>query len=156
MTKAARIRELLTEGKRQIEIHRLTGYSHSYIGNVAEERQKPGIMRKRTAKWLSKNPRDRQPYNKAWKKAHPEATRRFKRENLARHRVATRYRANNHYRPWLDEDKRYLRKFGQTKTIRELAIDLGRTYAAVLCAGHIFDIDLRGDKSGVPSTRQAS
>ncbi len=149
MTKVAEIRSLLDQGKRLIEIHRLTGYSYGYISLINEERKSPGILGKRRAKWQAKNPN----HSKERKKINPEIWRKQKTANIKRHQDITKEEASRHYKPWRDEDKRYLKEFGQIKTMEEMALELGRTYLSILGAGDRFGIDLRGDKTKTSSTR---
>lgn len=148
-SKAQRIRDLFKQGKKTKEIHIITGFSLKYIWNIRDEMNNPGILQKRHKLWLKKNPN----YKNKLRKKNPENRSKHRKNNITKHMKATRPHAINYRQEWTTKDIKYLEQNGQSKTIRQLALDLGRTYGAILNAGHRYKIDLRGIKTKTPSSR---
>ena len=69
------------------------------------------------------------------------------------HQEVTKPLAKKDRQEWTLQDIEYLKIYGAVKCIRELALDLGRTYVAVQNAGHRFRIDMRGNKMGINAQR---
>ena len=79
---------------------------------------------------------------KKWKKRHPRIQYLRKAKTVMRHNEETLMLASNHRSKWLPDEVEYLRKVGKIKTAREIAVDLGRTYIAVLVRACIEKIPL--------------
>ena len=146
MTKKQAIEDLARQGKGKIEIAALTGYSRPYIKNVIEEMRKPGVLRKRREKWLAKFGSITQ-YRQTTEGGR-NIIKRGGRALRANHYNATRPSARNHGKQWTTREIEHLEQHGKEKSIRQLALDLGRTYRSVQSAANKFGIDLRGDKMG--------
>ena len=153
VSKAQQIRDLYKQGKELKEIQTITGFSLKYIYNVHGDVKNPGILNKRCKLYLKKHPGQKRAKNLKFRKNNPEKWAKIKKRNFHRHVIATRPHATNHRQEWTIREIKYLEECGQTKTIRQLALDLGRTYSAVLNAGLKFQIDLRGNKTKTPSSR---
>ena len=138
MSKSQKIKILLQNGLTPKDIEIITGFSYKYICNVVYDLKNPGVL-------LAAN--------KRWRKSHRDKNSKHKRKLILVHQEITKPLAKNARQPWMVHEIEYLKTHGSTKTIKELALDLKRTYRAVQMAGHRFNIDLRGNKMGVNANR---
>lgn len=174
VTKKKRIDDLFKQGNKAQEIREITGFSLRYIYNIISDINNPGILAKRerkylgslrgietkrksTKKWRKSNiesvRKSRRKSNKNWKKNHKDTWAKLMKLNKIRHAVATRPHATNHRQEWTMREIEFLQTHGQSKTVRQIALDLGRTHNAINCAAYKHKIDMRGDKTTTPSSR---
>lgn len=160
MTKRTRIEEIYKEGKGPREIHEITGFSYGYISNVIAEIRHPGTYNEARNRWLARGgkkaagrPETRRANKKRWKIRHPEKRADHDRQLATTHQNATLPSAARRYREWTLAEFEYLKNNGKTKSSRQLALELGRTYFAVRDAAHKFGINLRGNKMGANANR---
>ncbi len=155
MSKRSQIEALLKEGKQKYkEIAATVGTSFRYVCNIAEEIRNGGITPARrryisTEKYRLVHRR----HSKKWKADNSAQKGIIKKRSVDRHQVSTLAAASKKYQPWTSVELEYLREHGKTKTAHQLAVDLKRTYLAILGVASRHGIDLRGDKMGAGSAR---
>ena len=168
MLKRASIEDLFKQGKKAKEIKEITGFSIKYIYNILLDISNPGILAKhdrdynRSPKGIEYNRRRqkspkgiecRRKCTKKWRKNNKDAWSKIMKSNRIRHAMATRPNATNHRQEWTVREIEYLQMHGQTKTMIQIALHLGRTYSAINNAAQKYKIDMRGEKTKTPSSR---
>ncbi len=71
-------------------------------------------------------------YTKRWKKANPSKNYLQKKRGNQKYSKETLDFAENHYTPWGSDEVEYIREKRTERTARDLAIDLGRSYNAII------------------------
>lgn len=162
MSKKAIIAKLFNEeGLGLKAIVEKTGYLYGYVSNVLGNLRHPGAAKKAQDRYLLNlnmpEKADRYQHyretKKRWKKDHPDLKSKHRRQNIANHQEKTKGKATNHRQGWTTREVEYLRDHGQKKTVEQLALDLARTYCAIMGAGYRYRIDLRGNKTKTGSSR---
>lgn len=154
MSKSAVILDLFNQGNTRKAISEATGLSYGYVRNVIWDFRTGGIKAaarryRKTDKWRAVASKR----NKTRRKYKTGSFYRYQKKLVRRHQEETKPLAKKFRQEWTLQDIGYLKEQGQIKCMRELALDLGRTYRAVQAAGHKFGVDLRGDKMGVNANR---
>lgn len=67
-----------------------------------------------------------------WRKKYPQKKYTQKQRGVDRYTNETLMYADNHRQRWDFHEVEHLRRFGHKRTARELAVDLGRTYSAII------------------------
>ena len=150
-TKRSVIEALFKEGKKIGEITETTGFSYGYVGNIISDIRCPGTLA-RTRKNYEKSGRRREA-KQNWKKLHPILRSKYRKNMFNAHQDATRPLAVNSRQEWTIRDIEYLEQYGSTKTVRQMALDLRRSFASVQTKAFKMGIDLRGDKMGANAAR---
>lgn len=83
--------------------------------------------------------------NKRWKKRNPVLVRKYKNDKQDRDQDATLLYAENSHTRWDSGEVCYLRLHSKSETAVEIALDLGRTYLAVIMRAHNSKIRLQTD-----------
>ncbi|MDO8559046.1 MAG: hypothetical protein Q7R84_01820 [bacterium] len=73
---------------------------------------------------------------KIWRKNNLLEWRKERNRTKQRRQQETQCSAVNAHQPWTDQELKYLEKEGRKKTIKELAIKLGRSHLAVQGVAH--------------------
>lgn len=92
----------------------------------------------RSEKYIKRHPKG----NRAWKGKNPSKWRDQRNKSKRKRQQETMVLAINNRQPWTLTEIAYLEKYGRTKTIKELALKLGRSHAAIQDAAHIHGISL--------------
>ena len=82
---------------------------------------------------------------KRWRKNNPDKWYSDKLKTVRRHNDETIPFATSNHQPWGSDEIEYIREVGQQMTAREIAIDLGRTYNAVIARACMEHIPLTND-----------
>lgn len=150
MTKRQQIVALLKGGLNYTEIAEQARSSYKYVANVARDLNRPGCLQASTSKYRKKN---RRKLRRQWRKNNPEKRREQSYQLVDFHQQKTRISAHNKSQDWTARELVYLEEHGKDRSIHQLAIDLGRTFAGVKSAAQRYGIDLRGDKVGMGALR---
>ncbi len=164
MAKRPIIEALCKAGYKSVDIAQITSFSYKYITNIVSELKKPGTLKAARKRWLNsekgrawkqkKRPKERERL-KTWKKLHPQYNIPYKRADFRKNQLVTKPHARKHRQEWILRDISYLQKFNGEKTTKELALDLGRTYSAVLGARNRYCVN-RGNENKTETTPQLS
>ncbi|MDP3954532.1 MAG: hypothetical protein Q8Q06_03905 [bacterium] len=141
-SKRAEIERLLEEGKlsrKQIALTLKT--TPKYVHLVAWDLRNPGILNKTVRDYQR-----RTHYQKRWRANNPEKRASQRKKDVLTRQNHTRPRAKNNYQRWTIKEIEYLEKNRNTKTIKQLALDLGRTFMAIQVACSKYSITLEKEK----------
>ena len=69
---------------------------------------------------------------KKWKRNNPRKRYSYKRTLTLRHNEETLVVADSHQQPWTSDEIAYLKEYSKVKTARQIAMDLGRSYNAIM------------------------
>ncbi|HXV27046.1 MAG TPA: hypothetical protein VD862_03440 [Candidatus Paceibacterota bacterium] len=132
MTKADRIRRMYEDGVRNLKtLASRAGVSCGYAANIVHDIRNPGSLTEKSRKWRRSKPASHGTAAvKRWRKRHPEWTRKFRRRQHRRFQAISRTTAWERYRGWTMRQIRFLRRNRGRMTVREIATQLGRTFAA--------------------------
>jgi len=150
MTKRKQIETLSNQGLERKEIAKRVDTTLGYVNHILWGLKNPGKIEASQAKFRKE---DGGEYNKRWRKNNPESWKKIRARLVESCKKATVPVAKNHYQCWTTHEIEHLEKHGGEKSIRQLALDLGRTHIAVQSAGHRYSIDLRGNKMGANASR---
>ena len=145
MTKREIILKYLANGPSSIQIRELEAdISADYIQSVVyrfKNPEKEKSWRRRYDKSQKKKLNDKRyvashrekvnAKNRRWNKNNPGKRSFFRSRNLFNHQRDTRESAHNHYQLWTTKELEYLTEYMLILTPHDIALKIGRTYAAV-------------------------
>jgi len=81
-------------------------------------------------------------YAKKWRRNNPGKKYIQKKRETDRYNEESLSVADNHHQRWTSDEIAYIKEYGRDKTARTLALDLGRTYNAIIVRACIENISL--------------
>ncbi|MDO8557868.1 MAG: hypothetical protein Q7S09_01595 [bacterium] len=147
------VKELLEQqGLGRKEIVERTGFSYNTVGAYLYMLRNPEKAKAQMKAWNSseKGMASRKISSSEWRKRNPAKEAKKKQVALEKNQKLTRSVARNHYQRWTIREIEYLQQHGPTKTRREHALYLGRTYKAIAHALRFGGITFRDTKPDTP------
>lgn len=92
--------------------------------------------------WRKNNRELSRMYGKVWRKRHINEWRIIRNNQKIRDNDESRLFATNWYSRWTSDEIDYIKNNAKKKTVREMCIDLGRTYGAIIIKAHYSHIKL--------------
>jgi len=137
-SKMAEIKRLLKEGQMgRKQIAERLNTTYGYVRLVAWDLKNPGALNKAVKDYTEGTGHQKiAEYRKKWRTNNPKKRSARRKKDVMMRQEVTKPKAKNHRQGWTIRDIKYVEKNRSTKTIKELALELGRTFLAVQRACH--------------------